>query len=679
MRPRLRWGIAVCLALCAPGARAANPDDFDLTLRLTRDPAVFHAGEPIEFELSYSTRTEGKYHGVWTNPAPGLGIVTLHLSPTTGVVDLLSLRGGAFAGSILSGIGNLDPQHPVTQKADLAGWYRFEKGGHYELRISSPQVSRIKSLEEGGGLQPIALESNPVEFDVLPSDATWEAQELTAAMQDLNADPPAQVQAIHRLALLDTPGSIRELMSLFLAVTAPIGDAAVTPSPGDYEIYRGLGDSAHPELIIPLAEAALEDPLRRPNATLVSLLVDLQVRQDLGTPPVAVPEDPAQKKEWEAEWAKRNKRYQDYVAQANVKLLASIRQRSGPQRNAALFQAWQMAENANNPSEEAPAALVQLRQEVLASARELPLDDAVSFVTQAWDRKSMPREQLLPLLRYLALSAGHAPKERQGLLQSEIYPLWCEEAPRECNDAILADMVKPDSPLFPTTILLLKEAERPELDAPLKERLAAAATLKDYVTAQKTGALLLRVGSRNLLPAVKDALLELAGKPGADCEMRAYLMNYLVRVAPKDATQYLRAAFDDKESLCGWLGFLGHMRYSDDLIPIAVEALDGPNPTTAASAALFLGVHGPADVEEVLWRNLDAFWDKWRDRAAELESAMVGRRGPADNAHLEQALVNALLHGANWKLTEAEKERLRTGCLTDGCRKVAAGEISLGG
>jgi len=30
-------------------------------------------------------------------------------------------------------------------------------------------------------------------------------------------------------------------------------------------------------------------------------------------------------------------------------------------------------------------------------------------------------------------------------------------------------------------------------------------------------------------------------------------------------------------------------------------------------------------------------------------------------------------------LTEAEKERLRTGCLTDGCRKVAAGEISLGG
>jgi hypothetical protein len=678
MRPGLSWGIAVCLALCALGARAANPDDLDLVLRLTRDPPVFHAGEPIEFEISYATRTEGKYRGAWTNPAPGLGVATPHISPTTGLADLLSLRGGASAGSILSTVGNLDPQYPVTEKADLAGWYRFEKGGHYELRISSPQVSRIKSLEEGGGVEPISLESNPVEFDVLPRDAAWEAQELTAATQNLNADAPAHLEAIHRLALLDTPASIRELMSLFLAVTAPVGDATVTSSPGDYEVYRGLGDSARPELIIPLVETALEDPLRRPNATLVSLLVDLQVRQELGTPPIAVPEDPAQKKEWEAEWAKRNKRFQDYVAQANVKLLASIRQRSGPQRNAALFQAWQMAERANNPPEEAPWALMQLRQEVLASARELPPDDAVSFVTEVWNRKSMPREQLLPLLRYLALSAGLAPKERQALIQTEVYPLWCEEALRECNDAILADAVKPDSPLFPITILLLKEAEHPELDAPLKERLAAA-TLKDYVAAQKTGALVLRAGSRNLLPAVKDALVELAGKPGADCEIQAYLVNYQFRFAPKDARQYLRAALQDKQSSCGWFGFLGQMRYSDDLIPSAIEALESPNPTTAASAALFLGAHGPADVEDVLWRNLEAFWDKWRDRAAELESAVPGLSGPAAATHLEQALVNALLHGANWKLTVAGQERLRTGCLTDDCRQVAAGEMSLGG
>jgi hypothetical protein len=671
-------GIAVCLALCALGARAANPDDLDLALRLTRDPPVFHAGEPIEFEISYSTRTEGKYRGTWTNPSPGLGVVTLHLSPTSGLVDLLSLREGPSAGSIFSGVWNLDPQHPVTQKADLSDWYRFEKGGHYELRVSSPQVSRIKSAEEGGGLESITLESNPVEFDVLPRDAAWETQELASALQDLDAGPAPRAHAIHRLVLMDTPDAIRKLVSLFLAEAAPLSDATAAFSQGyASEIYEGLGDSGHLELIVPLLEAALEDPQRRPASILVDLLAALQVRQELGTPG-AVPEDAARKKEWEADWAKRNKRFQDYMGQATGKLLASIRQRSGPQRGAALFQAWQLAERANGDPEEAPAVLVQLRQEVLASARELPLDDSMSFVTEVWNRKSMPREQLLPLLRYLALSVGRAPKEQRASLQFEVYPLWCEESPRECNDAILADAAKPDSPLLPNTILLLMESEHPELDAPLKERLAAAATLKDYVETQKTGALVLRAGSRNLRPAVKEALVQLAEKRRADCEIQAYLLNYLIRFASKDAAQYLGAAFQDKESFCGWLGFLGHQRYSDDLISIAIEALDSPNPTTAASGALFLGAHGPADAEDVLWRHLDAFWDTWRDRASELESAMVGRTGPGAAAQLEQALVNALLHSANWKLTLAEQDRLRAGCLTDDCRKVAAGEMSLG-
>ena len=36
----------------------------------------------------------------------------------------------------------------------------------------------------------------------------------------------------------------------------------------------------------------------------------------------------------------------------------------------------------------------------------------------------------------------------------------------------------------------------------------------------------------------------------------------------------------------------------------------------------------------------------------------------ARTAQLEQALVSALLRGANWKVTSGEQERLREGCLT---------------
>ena len=647
---------------------AANPDDLDLSLRLTRDPPVFHAGESLEFEISYSTRTEGKYRGTWTNPSADLEFVGLHLSPTSGLVDLRSLHEGAYGGSFLSSFGNLDPKDPMTQKADLTDWYRFEKGGHYEFRVSSPQViSRIKTAEEGGGLEPIALESNTIEFDVLPRDAAWETQELTAATQDLGGDAAVHAQAIRRLVLLDTPASIAKLVSLFLAEAAPVGDATPTSSPDNYLIYRGLEESGRPASIVPLLEAALEDPQRRPASNLlVNLLAGLQVRQELGPP-----------EEKEPDWAKRDQRRQDYLKQDTAKLLASIRQRSGPQRSAALFQAWQLTERSNSRPEEASAALVQLRQEVLASAKELPLDDLISFVTQVWNQKSMPREQVLPLVRYLALAAGR-PKEENYRLQFEAYPLWCEESPRECSEAILADAANPDSPLLSNTILLVTEAEHPELDASLKERLAEPGMLTDYMKAQKTGALVMRAGSRNLQPAVKEALAQLAGH-ASNCDLQAYLLGYQLRFAPKDATQYLRAAFQDKERSCGWLRFLGQQRYSDDLIPIALEALDSPNPSTAASGALFLGAHGSADVEDVLWGHLDAFWEQWRNRAAELRSAMPGLSGAAAAAQLEQSLVNALVHSANWKLTLAEQDRLRSGCLTDNCQKVAAGEISLGG
>jgi hypothetical protein len=45
---------------------------------------------------------------------------------------------------------------------------------------------------------------------------------------------------------------------------------------------------------------------------------------------------------------------------------------------------------------------------------------------------------------------------------------------------------------------------------------------------------------------------------------------------------------------------------------------------------------------------------------------------------LEQALVSALVRGANWKLTLAEQERLQEGCLTEKCRDIADGKMSFG-
>jgi len=44
---------------------------------------------------------------------------------------------------------------------------------------------------------------------------------------------------------------------------------------------------------------------------------------------------------------------------------------------------------------------------------------------------------------------------------------------------------------------------------------------------------------------------------------------------------------------------------------------------------------------------------------------------------LEQALVSALVRG-NWKVTPGEQEQLREGCLTQKCRDIADGKMSIG-
>src|ERR1700687_2921904 len=196
------FGIFVCIA-CAQSLTAANPDDVDFRLRLTKDAPVYHMGEPVEFEISYSTQSEKKYQASWTNPMPGFSVVMLHLTPAEGIVDLQELRRGyATGGSILSsGPGYLGSQ-PVVKHADMSGWYRFQAPGHYSLVITSNEVWRQKGAEQGGGQERLNLESNPAEFDILPADPSWEAQELSSIMRTLGAamDSSERLRALYRLA-----------------------------------------------------------------------------------------------------------------------------------------------------------------------------------------------------------------------------------------------------------------------------------------------------------------------------------------------------------------------------------------------------------------------------------------------------------------------------------------------
>ncbi|HKW98394.1 MAG TPA: hypothetical protein VJN43_11730 [Bryobacteraceae bacterium] len=647
---------AIAVLLCLFGAlpdSAANPDDVSFVLRLTKSTPVYHTGEVIEFEISYSSTTEKKYHGTFTTPDPDVAVVTLHLSPMGDAFDRRRLHESDFAGSILSGNGDLGSQ-PMTTSGDLAKWYRFDKPGHYTLMVTSPEISRVKSFEEGGGVEPLTLESNPVDFDILPRDAAWESQELWSIENILENKPDStQLQnAYHRLAMLDTPGAARKLVQLYLASADGSADSHI--------FHRALRESSNAGVIVPLLDAALSDPMVSPPANSAQLLADLQVIRQLGPPPEQPP-DAASLEAWQKKLQERQELRERYLARANDLVLASIRRRSGPQRAAAIYDAWYNEEQLNKKPDP-PARLAQLRFEMVGLAKDLPRSQQSQFVALAWPH--LDHELLRPVVRDLALK-----HEDIGAFQ-----FWCESWPDDCATGIVGTAMKADSRLPPFIVLLLPEAEHPELDTALMQRLKPPAFNREYMTAARISALVLRAGSRNLLSAVTALFSTDPAKP-PNCEAQGYLIGYLSRTRPEDAAKLLGSKLWDKNDNCAGQLFytLKALPHTDDLVPIAVKALNSPVRGVAGSAALFLGEHGPISVQDALWQRLNLLWKLWHDRKAELRSAAPGDQDVP--ALLEQQLASALAHAANWKLTSEQQDQLHESCLTDQCRTIAEGKM----
>jgi len=610
----------------------------------------------------YTSQVEKKYYGSFSGPSPYHEGVTPHVTPKDGVLDLLTLREGGWGGSFVGGQGYVT-QQPVTQQLDLCEWYRFQKPGSYSVTLTSTEVSRVKSAEEGGGLEHLTLESNPVDFEILPADPAWDAAELSTIEQELNSATNAgeRGQALQRLARLDTPASVRLMVQLYLANTQG-GE--------DWIFDFGLRESSQIDTIIPLLRTALSDPAANIPSSLPQLLADLETRKEVGVTP-SYPDDPADQQKWDEEAKERSKVHDKYVAQANALLTASVEKRLGPQRATAIYQMWYDAVqlNATKPS---PEILSRLQSNVLAVANDLDRGRQVQFVVLAW--QTMPHEQLLPLIRRLAQDSL---KQRTGPIDYEPFRLWCEGSPDDFNAAILQDLIETNGRIDKIVVWMMPEAEHPELDAMLDAQLRDPAIIQDYFQLQRTAAVVLRAGSRKLVPAV-DTFFDSRGCAG---EIWGDLLGYLFRVAPEDAAKRLAAELLDKSDSCGSevLRTLHSVHPSDDIIPIAVGALESPNLTDAQSAALYLGEHGPASAEDALWRRLEELWNAWQGRSSELPDEFTPARSEPGGqaATLERALASALAHAANWKLDPAELDRLRSGCLTKTCRDIADGKLFL--
>jgi len=637
---------------CAQGLLASNPNDVNFSLQLTRDTRLYHLGEPVEFEISYASESEHKYMVSAGRPSPELRSVTLRLSPSETALDLDVLRQCAgFAGSHLSSGPQYLSLKPISVRADLQDWYRFQKPGHYSLTATSVEVWRAKSIDEGGGQEYLTLESNSVEFDILPTDPSWEAEELGKILHDLEGAsvPGVLSRAQYRLALLDTPESVQKSIDLFLSKAYP----------EKYAYFNTLSSSFRIDLIIPALEKALSNPDVSPSGVL-ELLSDLQVRKQLGFPQILQGDERAR-----AQCEERSKLREEYLAKDNALLLARIARSSGPLQSESIYEVWRNAENGAANGGSTPQSLTQLRLTALSVAENLHPDQQTQLLITLW--KNLPHEQLLPLIHDLA---------PEGTIDA--FRLWCEGWPGECSEAILSGALKPGTRISTPVVLLTSESEHPELDPVLNAALTNPAMLQDSLESVRTAAVVLRAGSRELLPAVDNVLTQSNASKRFNCQVQGYFLGYLFRVAPEHAQSRMGESLQDEKCGSQFFHILNTVRPSEGILPVAASALNSPDLAIAGKAALFLGEHGPAAVEDLLWLRLDALWNVWHDKPAELRINSPRASLQQQSALLEQSLASALSHAKNWNLTSAERDRLRGGCLTERCQSIAEGKMSLG-
>jgi hypothetical protein len=647
------------LTAVATGAGAQSPDDLSFRLRLTKDPPQYAVDEPVTFEVSLSSSAENKYHGKWMSLGPWSGAV-IQLEPQDGAVDLRAMAQG-FVGSLPGGSGLLTSR-PVSETGDLTQWYRFEKAGHFRFSVSVNWVSRVKTKEEGGGKEQIPLASNAVEFDVVATEESGQAPELESIVNEIEqAKNEVERQTpLHRLDLLQTPAAAEEKARRYLK-SAHNGYSAY---------YEMLQHSSELDGIIPLLEAALSDPESDPPGGMVALLADLQVRKQMGTPPAWPANEADQERVRAMDMARAKLRDQLFAEYAGV-LLKSVQARSGPERADAVFEAWANAEQQHAGADAAPELLVQLRTEAVGISRDLSPDQQLQLLNMEWSK--MPHEQLLPILQRLA-----AWRDSGAGVQYWGYKFWCEDWPADCTKALLAEVIELGFKLEPDIVLLVSEAEHPELDSILQRQLEAQAK-QPGVERLSTAALVLRAGSKNIQPIV-DQLLA-GSQIRGNCQSEGYLLGYLFRVAPGEAAKRLAHSLENGNVVfCQpeLLRELGEAKHIEPAIPVVSAAVSGGNLKTAVMGALFLGQHGPASTRATLEKRLAALREQWRGRTDEIACASEFGDVQRDTAGLERALISALAHAAAWKLMPEEQQALAAGCMTAECRDIAEGKSWIG-
>lgn len=654
MRTRCFFYIAVVVA-AVPVAVSAQPSSVPVTaslvVRLTAATSRYHMGERIPFELEFRGIAEADYYFSTDSCGPFGRLLSEHVvvTPADAVEDPLAdlFASAGITGSCLSSFQALDGT-PLVIQGSLNDWVRFTRPGTYTVVVSSTRLQRHSRQ----AVPPMV--SIPITVTIAPIDTAWAAAEVFQAGELIDHGDPSEVtRGTAILRDLGTEAAARALVDRYDTIDAVDGNG----------LLAGITSSPHRALIIRELETRMDAGDDLPP-TLIATLTRLRVLQEL--PPT------------EATTERRWKRMPVVEAEYDARWRAAIERRAV---TAATLRA-ELARLATNPRPDLQERIAHNLEQHPAEATNafftLPSATQTSLLESTTTWRSLERPWMVAALRelysksYGQLSPGGLPDSPGDPALRRLYEL----APDEGRPLVLEEIRTGEHGVSARTLAILPDSELPQLDSATRARYASphgadgAAMLGDRGT---TAWLIARYGSVALMPFVRDAI----DRPLCGCDVEAALIVYLLKHDPAPAMRRLEPGLDRTASgscVAPPLSLIASRYWDSRTEAVATAYLMNGTVTVVMAGVEALRSNGSIGAKQSLFDRLARWSAEWRGRDTELAEMQSSRSAtPAD---IEPAIVNALFHNVQFKVSIEDAENIRRLCVTDGCRTQVDGEIT---
>jgi len=507
------------------------------TLRLEGAQTTFKSGQPVRVILSFTGAAERYVVNSLVypeTPFPDRYIFT----PADGVAkvyhegyspDYLTTRG-------ITG-------EPIELRITLNEYFRFDKAGHYSLKIESSRVFVPSGPTALDLTRTPPVATNSVEFDIVPMTAEEEAQELRMKKQiaATRGAQAAEVEARKELTYLTGDVAARD------AVTSALRGGA-NPSNlihfSNHELVLRLLEEGYLRPDAPVSENILKDmvALHSPKDKADAVRILLGYLHALA-----------------GSLESKNERPRMVAAQA-ILMLAS---QNG----------WMESKELIEP------AMAVVREHFEASNVELMLR---VFWPQLRDPSLVPAlERILPNPRLQ--SRGNGPE------RGEVLKALFDLAPERATPFVVDELQNPQGLRDVKLLGQIPDAELPDLDAVLLARLHGSGAALDGDTR-----VLARFASAAILPDV----LKLYASPPADWNPgeRMHVLAYLARREGDAVLPAIRAEVErdlrEHGTASNVMGGIVDCYFSDVVARLLREQLAGEDSQSASWAAYYLSTFG---------------------------------------------------------------------------------------